>query len=132
MSDIPERWLAAAELTLLASGYTPNEDLVDCSEWSARQVADIALADVIPQVRDFAEWRGSVKTAERIAVAVEEFHATHPTAACTCIRAARIARADTSMVRRCFACDRDLDRDPWPHNGMPCGHCDEYTLGPRA
>jgi hypothetical protein len=39
-----EPLLDVAESTLLASGYTPNEDLVDCSEWSARQVAEIVLA----------------------------------------------------------------------------------------
>jgi hypothetical protein len=33
-----------AELVLLASGYTPNEDLVDASEWSARSVAEIVLS----------------------------------------------------------------------------------------
>lgn len=38
-----ESLLDLAESTLLASGYTPNEDLVDASEWSARQVAEIVL-----------------------------------------------------------------------------------------
>ena len=30
-------------------------------------------------------------------------------------------------VRRCPACNRDIDRDPWPY-GFPCGHCDDWTL----
>lgn len=30
-------------------------------------------------------------------------------------------------VRRCEACGRDVDRDPWPY-GFPCGHCDDWTL----
>lgn len=30
--------------------------------------------------------------------------------------------------RLCDACGRDIDRDPWPHNGIYCGHCDLWTL----
>lgn len=45
MNRLPDEWLDEAELSLLASGYTPNADLQDCSEWSARQVAEIALTD---------------------------------------------------------------------------------------
>lgn len=30
-------------------------------------------------------------------------------------------------VRRCPACNRDIDRDPWPY-GFPCGHCDDWSL----
>jgi hypothetical protein len=33
--------------------------------------------------------------------------------------------------RVCPACGRDVDRDPWPHHGILCGHCDEYTQGQR-
>jgi hypothetical protein len=46
VSGDPESLLDVAESTLLASGYTPNEDLVDCSEWSARQVAEIVLTAI--------------------------------------------------------------------------------------
>lgn len=35
-------------------------------------------------------------------------------------------------VVRCFVCGRNLDRDPWPHDGFCCGHCDDITLGLRA
>jgi hypothetical protein len=34
-------------------------------------------------------------------------------------------------VVRCYACGRNVDRDPWPHHGFPCGHCDDVTLGLR-
>lgn len=30
---------------------------------------------------------------------------------------------------RCFVCGRDLQAEPWPHQGFPCGHCDDYSLG---
>jgi hypothetical protein len=32
-------------------------------------------------------------------------------------------------VVRCFVCHRNLDRDPWPHQGFLCGHCDDVSLG---
>jgi hypothetical protein len=32
------------------------------------------------------------------------------------------------IVRRCFACCRDVDRDPWPYEGFLCVHCDDYSM----
>jgi hypothetical protein len=46
VSDGPESLLDFAESMLIASGYTPKEDLVDCSEWSARQVVQIILTAI--------------------------------------------------------------------------------------
>lgn len=36
------------------------------------------------------------------------------------------------LVVRCYACGRNLDRDPWPYGGFACGHCDDVSLGLRA